>query len=474
MADHPRPAPDRGDLLRRVAPRLAWPDPDERALVGRFYVAVAILYGTWLVAPFQFAYLFLVLDRPEWAVAPLVVASGVPLLAEVPTGVLADRWSRKGSVLLGGALGAVGVAAVPLLVPLEGVAQLVAVCGAFAVLGLGQTLMSGAQEAWVVDNLHAAGRPDLIEVAFARSHAVGALGGAFAAAAAVALLVTVQVGRGVLDLLWGVTAAGMVVAALFAATIPEHRASEPSPEGSPRGLAALLADRVRWKLALAIVVATFSGAAADQALVVSLLTKGLDARAFGALTLADNLLGVAGPLLGAWLARRIGASALLGGVLVTATAAASLVLLDHALPTMLGLYLALSLLDGVFDPVAEARLHARIPSADRATLGSAVAQASGLASVLGLGALGLVLGRYSEELQDLSADLFDAFTGQIDAPPPAPVGWLGVPVPDWALLVFVAVGTLALPLVLAGRGRPPPTHLKGSGRRPDRARTGPG
>jgi hypothetical protein len=123
------------------------------------------------------------------------------------------------------------------------------------------------------------------------------------------------------------------------------------------------------------------------------------------------------------------------------------VLVSQALPVMLGLYLALALLDAVWDPVAMARLHALIPSAQRATIGSVVNQASGLATVLGLGALGLVLGAYSAPLQELSPDLFDAFTGAMEAPPPAPVGWGGIPIPDLALVAFVALGLLAVPLV---------------------------
>lgn len=438
--------------MRRERPRLSWPSREERGLAGRFYLTLGLLYGTWVVAPFEFAYLFLVLERPEWAVVPLAVSGAVALVAELPTGMLADRWSRKGSVLLGAAISAVGVAAVPLAVQVPGLGQLLAVSAVFAGVGFGQTLMSGAQEAWVVDNLHAADRADLVEPFFARSHAVAAGGGAIAAGVAIALLVLVDTSRAVLDLLWVVTGLGLAGTALVAAAIPEHRVARVDPGSGGRGLRLLLSRRALAALALAVVVATFSGAAADQVFAVSLLTKGLDARAFGALTLVDSALGVVGPILGALLARRLGVSRVLAGVLVLAAAATSVVLVNHGLGTLLGLFVALSLLDAMWDPLAMTRLHELIPSEQRATLGSVVNQATGLATVLGLGALGLVLGASSEELQALSPDLFAAFTGELDVLPAVATGWLGVPVPDLALLGFVAVGLLAVPLVrMSGR-----------------------
>lgn len=447
MVDHPRS----GGVLKRLSPDLSWPDREERALLGRFYVAVAVLYATWVVAPFEFAYLFLVMDDPAWAVIPLGVFSAVPLLTEVPTGVLADRWSRKRTVVLGTLLAGACVAAIPASVNLHGATQLLAVCAVFAGIGLGQTLMSGAQEAWVVDNLGAAGREDLVDTFFAKSQAVASLGAAIAAGAAVLLLVTVEVGRGLLDALWLLTAAGMGAAAVFAMTIPEHRPEVSDGASTFGGLRLLVARRPLLLLALAFVVATLSGSAADEVIDVSLITKGVDARMFGVLTLADAVIGVFAPLLGVALARRMGATSVLSGTLVLGFALTCLLFWRHDLGLLIGITLLLGVLDAMWDPVALGRLHAMIPSDQRATIGSAVNQASGFATVLGLGALGLVLGRYSETLQDLSPDLLGAFTGQLEAPPPAPLGWMDVPVPDLGLIGFVALGLLAVPLVLGAR-----------------------
>jgi MFS family permease len=87
-------------------PALVWPAKDERRLLARFYLALGLSRALYLVAPFEFAYLFLVMERPEWSVLPLVVLSGTSLVMQLPAGVLADRRGRKVTVLVGGALAA--------------------------------------------------------------------------------------------------------------------------------------------------------------------------------------------------------------------------------------------------------------------------------------------------------------------------------------------------------------------------------
>ena len=72
-------------------------------------------------------------------------------LAEVPTGVLADRWSRRGSLVLAGVLQA-GAFALWTAVP-----EPASFAAGLVVWGIGGALMSGAAEALVYDGLTAAG-----------------------------------------------------------------------------------------------------------------------------------------------------------------------------------------------------------------------------------------------------------------------------------------------------------------------------
>ncbi len=462
-------------MTRRRA-GLVWPRPDERRLVARFYLAVGLSQGLYLVYPFEFAYLYLTMRRPEWSVLPLIVASGTTMLTQLPTGVLADRWGRKRSVLAGGVLTAVTFVAVPSTVRLPGAWQLYGTCAAFALFGLGDTMMMGAEEAWVVDNLHDAGRADLVEPFFARLFAITGFGSALASGLALAMLLTMHVDQRLLDVLWYATAAGFLAAIAVALTIPEHRPSGPGgadgagdPDGADgdatlwartkQALRVLVRTRSLLFLTVAVVVATLSGAGANEAFPVSLLTKGMDARMLGPLGIVDGVVGFGAPLVGLVLARRLGAERLLTAVLVLAGALVTMLFGVQGIWVVLVLYVLLGMLDQMWDPVALARLQKDIPSRHRAALGSLMYEAEGLAQLAGLGLFGLLLGSHSQQLRDATPDLVEAFSGRTHPAGPAPIGLFGLSVPDLAIVSFVLVGVLAVPFVLlsgrGARGKPP-------------------
>lgn len=447
-----------------MAPRagLVWPLADERRLLGRFYLAVGLSTALYLVYPFQFAYLYLAMRRPEWSVLPLMTASAATLVMQLPTGVLADRWGRKPVVLSGGALTAVTFAAVPSTVQLPGSWQLYGTCAAFALLGLGETMMMGAEEAWVVDNLHHAGRGDLVDPFFARLYAITGFGSAVASLLALVVLVTVHVDQSLLDLLWYATAAGFIAAIGVAATIAERRlASEdpgPGEEGSlwqrsKEALTVLVRKKSLLYLMLAIVLASISSAGADEAFPVSLITKGMDARVLGPLGVVDGLLGMGAPILGLLLAKLLGVERLLAGVLVVAGAAVTVLFGAAGIWVVLGLYVFMGVLDQMWDPVAFARLQRDIPSKHRAALGSVMYESQGLAQLVGLGLFAALLGSRSQQLRNATPDLVEAFSGHARTATAVPVGLFGLSLPDLGIVLFVLVGLLAVPFILLGRRR---------------------
>lgn len=68
---------------------------------------------------------------------------------EVPTGVVADTWSRKGSVLIGGFL--IGACYI-----ITGLAPFfIAIIIAEVIRGIGETFVSGAEDAWITDEVGA-------------------------------------------------------------------------------------------------------------------------------------------------------------------------------------------------------------------------------------------------------------------------------------------------------------------------------
>ncbi len=452
-----------------------WPGQEERHLLARFYVAVVTYRALYLVFPFEFAYLYLVMHRPEWSVVPLMVMNATALAMQLPTGALADRWSRKACVLAGGMLSAVTFVTVPWAVRLAGGWQLLGTSVAFAFAGLGDTLMAGAEEAWVVDNLHEAGREDLVDAFFARMFAVTAVGGVVAGAIAVVLLLTLRVDQALLDALWYTTSVGLLASVVVAMGIREHRAGAAVAPGAAAALwprmrqavGVLVRTRPLALLSVAVVIASLSGAAADEAFPVSLLTKGFDARLLAPLSVLDDFLGVGAPLLGLALARRLGPERLLSVTMVTLGASVTVLFASRTVGVVVVLFVLLDFLDRVWDPVSLARLQEDIPSVHRAAIGSLVYQANGLAQLGGLGLFALVLGSHSRQLREATPDLLEAFRGHSHVAATVPTGLLGLPVPDAAIVVFVLVGVTAVPfVVLAARARRRAAAAPGAPTRP--------
>jgi predicted MFS family arabinose efflux permease len=95
--------------------------------------------------------------------------SAVGLVAEVPSGMLADRFSRRGCLVVGGLLQAVAYAAWVLWPEFGGFAA------GFALWGIGGSFVSGASEALLYDGLTARGAEDRFPDLLGRVTAVGLL-----------------------------------------------------------------------------------------------------------------------------------------------------------------------------------------------------------------------------------------------------------------------------------------------------------
>jgi MFS family permease len=435
-----------------------WPPAAERALLGRFYIAEVFTEALNVVFPFQFVYLYLVMDRPEWAVLPLIASSAAVLAMEIPTGVVADRWGRKRSVIAGGLMTAFAWASIPLSVSLQGAAQLLGGCGAFLVAGIGRTMVSGAQEAWVVDNLVAAARRDLVDSYFARARSFASLGGIAAGCLATLILFTSAVDRSLLDTLWYIAALGLLLAVYVAKSIPERRPAAPASEPplpffqqTVAGVRTVLRVRPLFLLMTAVVIATFSGSVVDEAFDMSLVTKGMDARALAPLGILDDVIGMLAPLASVFIARALGATRAMALLLAGSAASVGFFFLNDSLWLVVTLFIVLDILDDIWDPIADTRLQALIPSQSRATISSLVNQLKELATMLGLLAFALLLGRQSDLLRNLAPSLIEAFSGGVAEPARMPAPIWGLQVPDFAIVAFVLSGLLAVPFIVASR-----------------------
>ncbi len=206
--------------------------------------------------------------------------------------------------------------------------------------------------------------------------------------------------------------------------------------------------------ALVYVVVSFADSVTEDAFVMSMVTKGLDARALAPLGILEDVIGMIVPLFAVALAHRLGVSRFLALFLIIPALVVSALFLNPSLWVVVALCLVLDTSAVLWDPVAEAHLQAVIPSQQRATITSVVNQFNGIAELAGLGVFAMILGKYSETLSEVTPDLIDAFSGQVTAIAEIPTGAFGLSIPDVAIVFFVFTGIIAVPFIfLASRQR---------------------
>lgn len=93
------------------------------------------------------------------------VVFGAIVVAEVPTGVIADRYTRRLSLLLGSLVSAVAFVVFGLASSIE------LLMGSYVLFAVGGALMSGADEAFLYDSLRAVGRSEEFAGVFGRFNA---------------------------------------------------------------------------------------------------------------------------------------------------------------------------------------------------------------------------------------------------------------------------------------------------------------
>ncbi|MBM7806891.1 putative MFS family arabinose efflux permease [Geodermatophilus bullaregiensis] len=291
------------------------------------------------------------------------------LLAEVPTGVLADRWSRRGALVLAGVLEAAGFAVWTAAPGPAGFAT------GFVLWGVGGALVSGAAEALVYDGLAAVGA----EAVYVRVHG---------ATTATELLVQVPtaLAAGVLVSAGGYALVGWVsvvvclAAAALATRFPEplRTAGDDDPASLPTAVRTALRRPGLRRVVLA--VALLGGLdALEEYFPVMARDQGVATAVVPAAVLGVALAGAAG----AALAGRVGRlpsralPGLLGlsAVLLAAGALGSGPVALTAVALSYGVYLAVLV-------VGEARLQEQAPAVVRATVTSVAGLGVELAALL--------------------------------------------------------------------------------------------
>lgn len=290
-------------------------------------------------------------------------------VAEVPAGVLADRWSRRGVVVLAGVLQAAGFAvwtAAP---------EVWAFAAGFVIWGLSGALVSGASEALVYDGLVAVGAAD----SYARvngwmtsAELLVQVPTAFAASALFAL--------GGYPLVGWASVAVCLAAAALALRFPEgpRTADDEDEESLREGVVeALRSPALRVLVLSAALIGGLD--AIEEYFPVLAGDWGVPTTAVPVAVLVIALAGAAGAALGGRADRLRGGTLLALLVLAAACLAGAALWAQPAAIAVLAVFYALYLAVLV---VAEARLQDGIASTHRATITSVAGLGIELASLL--------------------------------------------------------------------------------------------
>ncbi|GAB2982959.1 MFS transporter [Saccharothrix stipae] len=284
--------------------------------------------------------------------ALFAIWSTVAVVAEVPFGAFADRFSRKWSIVGAGACQAAGYALWTVLPGFTGFAV------GFVLWGVGGAMSSGAVEALVHDGLAEVGAAAHFGRVLGRVTAVGLL-----AQIPAALLAVVLFSSGGFVLVGWVSVATCLGAALVATRLPET--PRPEPSGYLALLRSGLAETVRVpdvRLAVLLVAMLAAIDAFEEYFPLVAAGWGVPVAWVPAATLAIPLAGAAGAALGG---TRLPLGVLLGGSAVL-LGVVGVVAHPFGLAGVAVFY-------GVYRLVwvsAEARLQARITGDARATVTS--------------------------------------------------------------------------------------------------------
>ncbi len=360
------------------------------------YVRWSALFGASLQGFWVVTSVYIVIDVGLGPLQLLLLGTTLEatiLVAEVPTGVVADTISRKGSMVISMAL--IGAALI-----LTGLATSFPVLvAANALWGIGYTFSSGANVAWLTDELlhHGRDQPS-IDVAMARAARWRQRGGA-------AGLVLFGLLGWAAGLTLAIIAAGLLVLALgvaIAVLFPEHGFTAVRQDRLGQsmrilrtGLGLVRRDRMVLRLLAATLLFNLGAEAMDRLTELRLIELGLPADVSPVLFF--TALGIAGLLAGAALLKVIegrlggeqGPRLIYGAMALLAAAGAAVVAgAPVAMIGAVGVFATRGLAWSVLPVVSSVWVNRATTSEARATVQSVLGQAESAGQLVG----GLVLG----------------------------------------------------------------------------------
>lgn len=176
-----------------------------------FYLIRFIIGVTSVVLPFVIIY-FQSLSFSLFQIGIFTAVFGISMfIFEIPTGAMADIYSRKFSMILGFLIAGTSILSIGLFTNF----YILNIIWFFA--GLGMTFISGADESWVIDNLNKKRQKHLIKEYFIKSESIQSFGMVISPLFAIFLIKFLP-----LNYLWFVWAGGFFLSAFVLISVPEY------------------------------------------------------------------------------------------------------------------------------------------------------------------------------------------------------------------------------------------------------------
>ncbi|HHY82966.1 MAG TPA: MFS transporter [Clostridiales bacterium] len=286
------------------------------------------------------------------------------VLLEIPTGIIADKWSRKKMIVLEAFFGCLE------LLILIFATEFWHFAVAIFLAGVGRSAGSGADNALLYDSLLLSGDEQSFEKCLGRLNAWD-----FSAAILAALSGSLMADLSGFELNYWVSVAGMFVSLCISLMLvePEVKSKTDSPIAVKEYVAASMSFFKRnYGVCLVLLSAMVTGAALnfiDEFWQLYISRLGVPVIYFGLFSSGLSLLRLPGNILAYRIKKKMSYKAMMSGVVLTIAAGLFYLYAVRGITSLAVIFL-ICLVSGIIEPAAAGYLHHRIDSSMRATIDS--------------------------------------------------------------------------------------------------------
>jgi MFS family permease len=318
----------------------------------------------------------------------LAIPSATSLLFEIPTGAIADVYGRKKSVLFGIFLEAI---AISLLFFFN---DFYIMAGVFGFIGIASTLITGANEAWIIDLINSKNK-NLVTGFFAKQESIANIG--LILAGIIGAVLVKEFGT---NIIWPFAGAALLITIFilsFAKEVHTPKATnlkdsyKEIKNQTRNSISYIKKNRTLFSLLLASMIAALAFTPLSLGWVPLLQDMTFPDHAFGYLYSALAFTGVIGPILSQKLLKK-GNERRHILVLISITIALTLLIITAVnIPITIAIVLGLVFFGEMRFPIQIAYFHKFVPSKLRATIGSVKAMALSAISIIVVPLAGLIM-----------------------------------------------------------------------------------